>query len=87
MAVQNTTNQSSSPKVLLYGSRYTSLIVLVLKDASETFMFKRNILLFDSIFLDFGNYVLYSLTLLMEDGGVDTTVIESPLLASSVFDS
>ena len=60
LAVQNTTNQSSSPKVLLYGSRYTSLIVVVLKDASETFMFKRNILLFDSIlFLDFRNYVLY----------------------------
>ena len=31
------------------GSRYTSLIVVSLKDASETFMFKRNILLLDSI--------------------------------------
>ena len=49
ITAHKTTNQSSSPKVLLYGSRQTSLIVVVLKDAIETFVFKRNILLFDFI--------------------------------------
>ena len=38
MAVQNTTNQSSSPKVLLYGSRYESLLLGNWKEAIEMFV-------------------------------------------------
>ena len=48
MAVQNTTNQSSSPRVLLYGSRYRSLILGNWKEASEMFVYKvQNIILLD----------------------------------------
>ena len=48
MAVQNTTNQSSSPKVLLYGSRYKSLIFGNWKEANEMFVTKvQNIILLD----------------------------------------
>ena len=40
IAIQNTINQSFSPKVLLYGSRYKSLIFGNWKEASEMFVTK-----------------------------------------------
>ena len=40
ITVHNTTNQSSSPNVLLYGSRYRSLILGNWKEASEMFVTK-----------------------------------------------
>ena len=48
MVVQNKTIQSFSPKVLLYGSRYKSLIFGNWKEASEMFVTKvQNIILLD----------------------------------------
>ena len=48
MAVQNTTNQSFSPRVLLYGSRYRSLILGNWKQAREMFVYKvQSIILLD----------------------------------------
>ena len=55
MAVQNKTIQSSSPKVLLYGSRYKSLRLGNWKEASEMFVTKvHNIFLLDfNVWLEF----------------------------------
>ncbi len=61
IAVQKTINQLFSPKVLLYGSRYRSVLHGNWKVASEMFLSNWNILLFDFIFLSGFCYVRVSI--------------------------